>query len=130
MATQEDVQRIALSLPETVQGEGCSFAVRNRGKEKGIVWLWRERVHPKRPKIPNPGVLAVRVADEEEKQMLLAADEEKFFTEPHYNGYPAILVRLAAIEVEELTELITDAWRCMAPEALVREFDAQVKNGQ
>ena len=40
---------------------------------------------------------------------------EKFFTEPHYNGFPAILVRLPEIEVEELAELIGDAWRCMAP---------------
>jgi hypothetical protein len=55
--------------------------------------------------------------------MLLASDEEKVFTEPHYNGFPAVLVRLAAVEVDELEELITDAWRCQAPKALVEELD-------
>ena len=52
--------------------------------------------------MPNPKVLAVRVANEGEKQELLAADDEKFFTEPHYNGFPAILVRLAEVGVREL----------------------------
>jgi len=56
-------------------------------------------------------------------EMLLASDEEKFFTEPHYNGYPAILVRLPTIDVDELAELITLAWRCQAPRALVKEFE-------
>ena len=68
-------------------------------------------------------MLGVRVAGEAEKQMLIAADPEKFFTEPHYNGFPAVLVRLAAIDVEELRELLTDAWRCQAPKDLVRRFD-------
>lgn len=121
MATQEDVQRIALSLPETVQSEtGFSFSVRNKGKEKGIAWVWNERVHPKRPKVPNPEVIAVRVTGEEEKQALIASDLEKFFTEPHYNGFPAVLVRLSAIDAEELSELLIDAWRIQAPSRLTR----------
>ena len=69
-------------------------------------------------------MLAVRVANDAEKQMLIAADPEKFFTEPHYNGFPAVLVRLPAIDDEELAELLTDAWRCLAPRALVKAFDA------
>jgi hypothetical protein len=71
-------------------------------------------------------VIAVRVASDLEKQMLLAADDAKFFTEPHYNGFPAVLTRLAAVDVEELGALITNAWRCMAPKALVKEFDDSV----
>ena len=66
----------------------------------------------------------MRVSGEEEKQVLIAADPEKFFTEPHYNGYPAVLVRLDAIDNDELAELLTDAWRCAAPRRLVAEFDA------
>jgi hypothetical protein len=54
--------------------------------------------------------------------MLLAADAGKFFTEPHYNGFPAVLVRLAAVGEDELRELITDAWRCQAPRDLVRAW--------
>jgi hypothetical protein len=130
MASQEDVRRIALSLPETAQAEtGFAFSVLNRGKQKGFAWVWQERILPKKPRVPCPDVIALRVADEAEKQILLAADAEKFFTEPHYNGYPAILVRLPAIEVDELAELITDAWRCMAPRTLVSEFDARQKPG-
>ena len=72
--------------------------------------------------MPNQEVLAVRVASLAEKEELLAADPEKFFTEPHYNGFPAVLVRLPAIDAGELGELITDAWRCQAPRALAAEF--------
>jgi hypothetical protein len=72
--------------------------------------------------VPNPEVLAVRVANLAEKDELLAAEPEKFFTEPHYNGFPAVLVRLPAIDASELAELITDAWRCQAPRPLVAEL--------
>jgi hypothetical protein len=126
MADQEDVRRIALSLPQVTESEDrFGFSVPNRGKAKGIAWVWMERIHPKKARVPQPAVHAVRVSGESEKQMLLASDSEKFFTEPHYNGYPAVLVRLAAIEPDELEELITDAWRYMAPRALVAEFDEQ-----
>jgi hypothetical protein len=125
VATQDDVRRICLSLPEAFQEEGgFSFAVLNKGKSKGFAWVWRERMELKKPKAPNPDVIAIRVDGESEKQILLAADSEKFFTEPHYNGFPAILVRLPAIETDELAELLTDGWRCQAPAALVEQFDA------
>lgn len=124
MATLDDVRRIARALPETVEGEGqFGFAVRNKGSEKAFVWSWKERVHPKKGRIENLEVLAVRVADQDEKEMLLAADPAQFFTEPHYNGYPAVLVRLAAIDAEELGKLLVEAWRCMAPKALVQGYD-------
>jgi len=61
------------------------------------------------------------VAGQGEKAMLLASDPDKFFTEPHYNGFPAVLVRLPAIGEDELRELITDAWRSQAPRQLVRD---------
>lgn len=124
IATQDDVRRLALSLPDTVEGtDGFAFSVRNRGKQKGIAWAWQERVDPKKARVPNPEVLVVRVASHAEKEMLLAADGRKFFTEPHYNGFPAVLVRLAEVDAGELAELLTDAWRCQAPAALVLEFD-------
>jgi hypothetical protein len=130
MASQQDVRRIALSLPETVQEEsGFAFAVLNRGKRKGFAWVWQERIQPKKPRVPRPDVIALRVADEAEKEMLLAADAEKFFTEPHYNGFPAVLVRLSAIDADELAELITDAWRCQAPRSLVNDFDERSASG-
>jgi hypothetical protein len=130
MARPQDVRRIAMALPDTHEDAGrFAFSVLNKGKQKGIAWVWMERVDPKKPRVPNAKVLAVRVANLEEKEMLLAADPEKFFTEPHYNGFPAVLVRLAAIGVAELRELIIDAWRCQAPKTLVAAFDRRPAAG-
>ena len=124
MADQDDVRRIALALPETSEADGhFAFSVSNRGKEKGFVWAWMERVEPKKPRVPRDDVVAVRVVDQDDKEALLASGHEAFFTEPHYNGFPAILVRLPLIDVEELEELIVDGWRCQAPKELVKAFD-------
>jgi len=121
MATQADVRRIALSLPETVEAEDrFGFSVRNRDRLKGFAWVWLERLEPKKARVPNPEVVAVRVANLDEKDILLSIDAAKFFTEPHYNGFPAVLVRLAAIDADELESLIVHAWRCQAPKALVK----------
>jgi hypothetical protein len=123
MVDQSDVRRIALALPETVEADDrFAFSVLNKGKPKAFAWVWLERVQPKQPRIPRPDVLVVRVADQTVKAELLAADPQAFFTEPHYNGYPAVLVRLDTIGDDELTELLTDAWRCQAPKALVERF--------
>jgi hypothetical protein len=126
MADLNDVQRIVLSLPETtLDDDRIAFSVNNNGKRKGIAWVWMERVHPKKARVPNLTVLAIRVRDLAEKDMLLAARPSTLFTEPHYNGFPAVLIRLAALDVDELEELILNAWRCQAPPALVRSFDQQ-----
>lgn len=113
MPTQADVRQIALSLPGVEQEPGWfAFWIANRkGKPIRIAWVWRERIHPRKARVPNPEVLAIRVADEVEKATLLGADPDKFFTEPHYNGYPAVLVRLKTITKPELRSLITEAWR-------------------
>ena len=121
MATQAAVRKIALSFPETEEAEDhFAFSVRNKGKLKGFVWVWKERVDPKKPRIANPGVIAVRVANLGQKDLLLSADSKKFFTEPHYNGFPAVLVRLKAVTVTDLKMLIEEAWRCQAPPALAK----------
>jgi hypothetical protein len=119
MASQTEVRRIAMSLPAIEQASGrFAFSVRNKGKMKAFVWVWMERVTPKKPRVPNFDVIAVRVASLDDKERLLAADASKFFTEPHYNGFPAVLVRLAAVRVADLRKLITEAWRCQAPSDL------------
>lgn len=74
--------------------------------------------------MPRPDVLAVRVDGQGQKQMLLESDPATFFTTDHYNGYPAVLVRLPEVDNTELAELLTDAWRVQAPRALVKQFDA------
>lgn len=119
MADQSDVRRIALALPEVEEVTDGAFGFSVRGKL--IAWVWLERVEPKKARVPQPAVLGVRVANQEEKEALLAADPATFFTEPHYTGYPAVLVRLAEVDEAELTELLTDAWRCRAPRRLVEE---------
>jgi hypothetical protein len=116
LASQANVRRIALSLPSVEEADDrFAFSVANKGKLKGFVWVWMERVTPKKPRVPNPRVIAVRVANNGQKEALLSADPEKFFTEPHYNGFPAVLVRLDAVTVADLKVLIAEAWRCQAP---------------
>jgi hypothetical protein len=124
MADQSDVRRIALALPQTSEAPGhFGFSVANKGKQKQFVWAWNERVDPKKPRVPREDVVAIRVSDLEEKDALLASDESKFFTEPHYNGFRAVLVRLAEISEAQLEELIVDAWRCQAPRELGDAFE-------
>lgn len=124
MARQKDVRRIALSLPGVSEGKDhFAFSVLNKGKPKGFAWVWLERVEPKKPRVPCPEVLAVRVRDQAEKAALLAGDPEIFFTEPHYNGFPAVLVRLPAVTSAQLRSLLVAAWRWQAPQALVEGHD-------
>jgi hypothetical protein len=119
MASQADVRRIALSLPATEEAPGrFAFSVCNKGKLKGFVWVWMERVAPKKARVPQPKVIAVRVASLVDKDFMLTLNPEKFFTEPHYDGFPAILVRLAAVTARELRPIITEAWRCQASKEL------------
>jgi hypothetical protein len=122
VSSAEDVRRIALALPGATEDEsGLRYAVGG----KNFAWVWLERREGLRGRVPQPEVFAVRVADEEEKQVLIASDPVKFFTEPHYDNYPAVMIRLAAIEDAELAELVTDAWRIRAPRKLQAEFDAK-----
>ena len=67
--------------------------------------------------------LIVVMVDLDEKEALLAAEPEVFCTTPHYDGYPAVLVRLSAIEPDELREVLIESWRRKAPKRLLREFD-------
>jgi hypothetical protein len=124
VATLDDVRLIAQSLPGAQEGsDRFGFGVENKGKVKGFCWSWLEQVDPRKARVENLDVLAVRVGGAEEKQTLLDSDPAKFFTEPHYNGYPAVLVRLAAVDPDELRELLTDAWWVMAPKDLRARLD-------
>lgn len=115
MATQALVRRIALALPGVTETPGhFAFCVTEKGKPKGFVWVWMERVAPKAPRVANPGVIAVRVPNVAHRDLMIAASPAQFFTEPHYAGYPAVLVRLAAIRAAELRPLIEEGWRCMS----------------
>jgi hypothetical protein len=124
MATQDDVRRICAKLPGAIEGEGrFGFGVEIKGKHKGFLWSWAERIEPKKARVPNDAVLAVMVPNLATKEIILQSDTEKFFTEPHYNGFPAVLVRLEAIDPGELEDLIIEAWRCKAPADLRKQYD-------
>jgi hypothetical protein len=69
--------------------------------------------------------LVVRVVDLEDKDALLRSDPDVFFTTPHYDGYPYVLVRLAAVTPAQLRELIEDAWRLSAPKRVLAAYDAE-----
>ncbi len=118
--SQDDVRRIALSLPGAEEGAPPRFSilVENKGKSRGFVWDWMERIHPKQPRIANARVIAARVQNVAARDMMIEADPRVFFTEPHYNGYPAVLVRLDAVTMSQLEIIVTEAWRCLAPREL------------
>jgi hypothetical protein len=121
MASRDQLCRIALSLPgTTTDNDGFSYSVAG----KAIAWTWLERLHPKKARVPNPDVIAIRVADESEKELLIDMDPSVFFTEPHYHGYPAILVRLAQIDTAMLETMVRNAWRLRAPKALLAKTEA------
>jgi len=71
----------------------------------------------------DPDALVLRVVDMGEREALLQGQPEAFFTTPHYAGYPAVLVRLNAVDPAELAELIEEAWRIRAPKRLIEHYD-------
>lgn len=79
MATRSDVRKIALSFPEAGEEEGhFAFCVPNGKKRKGFAWVWMERIHPSKPRVPNPKVFAVRVANLDAKEILLMGPWKRF----------------------------------------------------
>ena len=124
MATWDDVCRIALALPET--SEQVSRELRQwRVKNKAFVWerpLRRADVEALGDDVPDGPILGARVEHLGAKEALLADDSDVFFTTPHFDGYPAILVRLDRIGIEGLNEVIIEAWLARAPKRLAKAY--------
>jgi hypothetical protein len=110
MADWDTVRELALAFPEVEASSSGRVAFSVRGK--GFAWEARER---------DGGGLAVRV-DRDEKQLFLDANPDVYFTSRHYNGYPAVQVRVEAIEREELRERLEDAWLIQAPKRLAAAY--------
>ena len=124
MATVDDVRRIALSLPETYERDSRGN-LDWRVADKSFVWerpLRKGDIAALGDRVPAGPVYAARTADEGVKHALIADDPVVYLTTPHFNGYAAILFELDRISIEELAELITDAWLARAPKKLAAEF--------
>lgn len=124
MADWNDVRRSALRLPETAETTrhgNPTWAVR----DKGFVWerpLRRSDIEALGAAAPDGDILGAYVPDLGAKDALLADDPDVYFTTPHFNGFPAVLVRLERITPADLEELVVEAWLCRAPKRLAQAY--------
>jgi hypothetical protein len=116
VASWDDVRAITASFPEVEHSTQGRSTWRVRGKL--FAWQARER---------DGGGLAVRV-DRDEKQLILDANPEVYFSSPHYQGYPGVQIRLELIDREELRERLEDAWLVQAPKRLAAQFVADAES--
>ena len=121
MATWEDVRQLATGLPEVEETGENAYRVR----KKGFAWerpLRKQDYEALGAAAPDGPILGARVPDVGAKEALLADDPEVYFTTPHFDGYPAILVRLANISLDELEELLVEAWLVQAPKRVAKAY--------
>src|SRR3974390_591753 len=120
MADDADVRALALELPHVAEIDCDGFDFRVGGR--GFVWSYPEYL-PGRPRHIRSDVAVLYVGDEAEKQALLLGEPDIFFTAPGYDGWPLVMLRLAEVDAGRLAELVTDAWRMRAPQALTPNLD-------
>ncbi len=124
MATWDDVRELALALPETSERESRG-SHQWRVKDKLFVWerpLRRADLEALGGAAPDGPILGARVEHLVAKEALLNDSSGVFFTTPHFDGYPAILVRLNAISAEDLRETVVEAWLVRAPQRLADSY--------
>ncbi|MFK3978959.1 MmcQ/YjbR family DNA-binding protein [Micromonospora sp. NPDC050397] len=120
MADADDLRALARALPHVaeIDSDGFDFRV----GDKGFVWSYPER-RPGASRVIRTDIAVLYVGDEAEKQALLLGEPDTFFTTPAYDGLPLVMLRLVAVDVERLRELVTDAWRMRAPDGLIEDVD-------
>lgn len=124
MATWSDVRKIALALPGTSEDRSRDHAAWLVNK-KFFVWerpLRKSDLAALGERAPKGAVLGVRTADLEMKDVLIAHDPRVYFTIPHFDGYPAVLVLLEKISSKELQRVVREAWLARASTRAVKEF--------
>ena len=127
MATWKDVSRLALTLPDAA--EGTTYGGNRAWTVRKKLFLWERPLRKSDLEAlgdaaPDGPILGARVEHLIAKEALLADDSGVFFTTPHFDGYPAVLIRLPEIDLDLLEEVATEAWLTRAPKRLVREFMA------
>jgi hypothetical protein len=125
MASWNDVRKFALALPGTTESSRAQGSTAWLVNKKFFVWerpLRRSDLLALGPSAPTGAILGVRTADLEMKEILLASDPDVYFTTPHFDGYPAVLVRLGKIVRKELKDLILEAWLARAQSRAVTAF--------
>ena len=127
MATWDDVRRLALAMPEATE-RSSRDRLQWRVKDKLFVWerpLRRADIEALGDAAPAGPILGARVEHLGAKEALLADASGVFFTTPHFEGYPSILVRLADVPAADLEEVVVEAWLARAPERMVRAYLGQ-----
>ena len=124
MATWDDVRRMCLALPDTV--EGTSFGnMAWKVNGKGFVWErpLRKSDHAVLGAAAPPGpILGVRVENVLAKEAILAEAADGIFTIPHFDGYAAVLVELDRVDMDRLLELVEEAWLACAPKRAAKAY--------
>jgi hypothetical protein len=110
MVDPATVRRLASALPGLEDRSSDQRLAFETAAGKGVAWTFMRRVDPKTPRVPDLSVLAVR-CEMARKDLLVEAAPDRFFDDDHYRGYPAVLVRLAAVGEDELAGLLADALR-------------------
>jgi hypothetical protein len=124
MATWDDVRREALALPHTTEGRSFGNATWYV-TAKPFAWerpLRKADYEALGDSAPSGPILGAYVEHVGIKEALIADDPRVFFTTPHFDGHPSVLVRLEEISVEQLRELLVDAWLARAPKRLAQEY--------
>jgi hypothetical protein len=127
VATWDHVRRIALALPETREDErrGHVFWV---VKDKLFVWerpLRQSDLKALGDAAPDGPILGARVEHLVAKDALIADNPDVYFTIPHFDGYPAVLILLEKIALDELEEVVVEAWLARAPKRLAKAYVAE-----
>jgi hypothetical protein len=125
LATWADVSRLALALPEAEEGTTFGGSRAWTVRKKLFVWerpLRKRDVEDLGDAAPDGPILGARVEHLIAKEALLADESGVFFSTPHFDGYPAVLIRLPDIDLDLLEETVTEAWLARAPKRLVRAY--------
>lgn len=125
MATWDEVRRLALAFPHATEHASYGGLPAWRVKDRAFAWERPLRESDRKAlgvAAPDGPILAAYVADVGAKAALVAEDPKVYFTTPHFDGFPAVMVRLDRIPEKDLEELLVEAWLVRAPKRLAKDY--------